>query len=293
MKIIQATYGGEDCTKQVKAKQAGDNLFILANNNIIGDPAIGQVKYLVLEYEYGGVGHIVQARENEWLIVKNSTSDRLGIFYSNNYQPETQPAIKKSLETLVAASKNSADIMTCMWYKQDGNPFAEYLSWNKVYGHINQVTNILQLLYNAEKVGGYKYVSFLEHDVMYPEGYFDFPDFEIGQVQTNMNYIGLCKDGWQTVNQKDEPMHQMTMRFEDAIPHFEAVHKNALLVGAGLVEPQHLERIQWQSKHPAVHINHGHHYTSHHSIYSKQTTSDHDYWLNYLDYIHLFVENNG
>ena len=289
MNIISATYGGVDCTQEIQDKVIGDNIFLYVDNNIVGDPSMGAVKYLSLEWEYGGERHTKKVREHEWLVIKNTTSDRLGIFYSNNYQPETQPAIKKSLETLVTASKDKADILTSVWYKQEGNPFTEFQSLTRTYGHINQVLNILQLLYNAEKIGGYNYVSFLEHDVMYGEGYFDFEDFNEGQVLTNMNYIGLNKSGWQVKKQNDEPMHQMTMRFSDAITHFEKVLKNAILIGAGLVEPQDLERIQWEAPNPSVHINHGHHYTSHNSIYSTQTTEVDDYWGEYTQYTNLFI----
>jgi len=174
MNIISATYGGEDCTQQIQNKVVGDNIFLYVDNSIIGDPNMGQLKYLSLEYEYEGERYTKKVKEREWLVIKNTTSDKLGIFYSNNYQNETQPAIKKSLETLVTASKDKADIFTSVWYKQEGNPFTEFLSPTRTYGHVNQVLNILQLLYNAEKIGGYNYVSFLEHDVMYGEGYFDF-----------------------------------------------------------------------------------------------------------------------
>ena len=289
MNIISATYGGVDCTQEIQDKVIGDNIFLYVDNNIVGDPSMGAVKYLSLEWEYGGERHTKKVREHEWLVIKNTTSDRLGIFYSNNYQPETQPAIKKSLETLVTASKDKADILTTVWYKQEGNPFTEFQSLTRTFGHINQVLNILQLLYNAEKIGGYNYVSFLEHDVMYGEGYFDFEDFNEGQVLTNMNYIGLNESGWQVKKQNDEPMHQMTMRFSDAITHFEKVLKNAILIGAGLVEPQDLERIQWEAPNPSVHINHGHHYTSHNSIYSTQTTEVDDYWGEYTQYTNLFI----
>ncbi len=290
MKILKATYGGKDCTTQIQDKVVDDNLYVYVNNSIIGDPSVGKVKYLVLKYEYKGQTLQKKVKENSWLIVKNTDSDRLGIFYSNNFQPETQPGIIKSLDTIAKASKGKADILTCTWYPQANNPFTEFSSWNKTYGHLNQVMSILQLLYNAEKIGGYKYVSFLEHDVMYPEGYFDYPDFDRGKVLTNMNYIGLIKEGWQGVNQKDEPMHQMTMRFEDAIPHFEEVFRKGMLIGAGLVEPQDLERIQWECDNPSVHVNHGHHYTSHNQIYSKETTNDDQYWGSYLNYKDLFVD---
>jgi len=116
-----------------------------------------------------------------------------------------------------------------------------------------------------------------------------FEDFEEGKVLTNMNYIGLNENGWQVKKQNDEPMHQMTMRFSDAITHFEKVLKNGILVGAGMVEPQDLQRIQWEAPNPSVHINHGHHYTSHNSIYSTQTTEVDEYWGEHTQYSNLFI----
>jgi len=288
VKIIQATYGGKDCTTQIQDKVSNNNLFLLVNNDIVGDTNPGSVKYLSLEWEYEGETHNKEYRENTWVNIQNTKVNKLGIFYSNNNKPETQATIKQVLQTLQKSSHGKADILTCMWQRQKDNPFTEYISWTNNYGHVNQVLQILQLLYNAKQIGKYKYVSFLEHDVLYPEGYFDYKPFKKGQVLTNMNYMGLCKDGWQPRKQNDEPFHQMTMHLSDAITHMEKTLQNALVVGAGLVEPQDMNRIQWECKNPAVHVNHGHHYTSHFSIYSKEFVIVDEYWGEYSQYKHLF-----
>lgn len=288
VKILKATYGERDCKDKLQELVSNNSLFLLVNNDLVGDPQVGQTKYLSLEWEYEGHTHNKQVREGEWLIIKNNTHKKLGIFYSNNDKRETQETIKKSLDTIRVASKDTADILTCMWQRQSDNPFTEFITWSKSYGHVGQVLSILQLLYNAQKIGDYEYVSFLEHDVLYPKGYFDYEPFKSGEVLTNMNYMGLCKDGWQPRKQNDEPFHQMTMRFDDAIKHMEDTFRNAMVVGAGLVEPQRMERIQWECKNPAVHVNHGHHYTSHFSIYSNEVVIVNEYWGDSTSYNHLF-----
>jgi hypothetical protein len=177
-----------------------------------------------------------------------------------------------------------------MWEPMPENPFYQVRSWYQSQSHLNQLLQIMQCLYAAQETGEYDYVSFLEHDVMYPEGYFDFPEFERGSVLTNMNYGGLCINGWQERGQDDEPFHQMTMRFEDAIEHCLSILPNALKTNSGMIENQTINRIQWRSQNQAIHINHGVHFTSHNSIYRKDNLSlTHNYWGNHSDYTNLFV----
>ena len=100
-----------------------------------------------------------------------------------------------------------------------------------------------------------------------------------------MNYIGVCKGGWQKRNQDDKPLSQITMRFDDAVKHFESILPNAILTNSGLVEPQ-LKIDEWVSENSSVHVNHGHHFTSHFSIYSKDNLlQDHPYWGNCSKYL--------
>ena len=211
---------------------------------------------------------------------------RLGIFYSNNNKPETQATIKKSLKTIKIAAEGKADILTCFWEPQADNPFPQHLAWTKTYSHLNQLLQIMQLLYNAEGKG-YQTVSFLEHDVLYPDDYFDFVTPSRGQILCNMNYIGMNKDGFQERKQHDQPFHQMTMLFKDALRHCEAILPNALKTNNGLIEPQSKRSI-WKTKNPSLHVNHGYHFTSHFSIYSDQPRPTHEYWGDIKDYEGLF-----
>jgi hypothetical protein len=216
-------------------------------------------------------------------------SNRLGIFYSNNNNTSIWNSIYRSLDSIKKAANGEVDIITCMWETMPLNPFNNIQSWYRSQSHLNQLLQIMQCLYYAKDIGKYDYVSFLEHDVLYPEGYFDFPNFERGVILTNMNYGGVNKDGWQKRKYNDEPFHQMTMRMDDAIEHCLAILPNALKTNSGYIENQNLKRVQWLSKNEAIHINHGVHFTSHNSIYDKSDTyKTHPYWGEHSDLIHLF-----
>ena len=289
MRIIKAMYGDQDCTFKIRSKVTNDLLIIRSSNDIIGDPKPGVVKYLQVEIEHEGKVYSENIKEGNLFVFPKSENKRLGIFYSNNHLPQTYPAIRKSLESIKIASKGKADILTSMWQHEEQNPFPEFLSWTKISSHLNQLLQIMHLLYQAKEIKDYEYVSFLEHDVLYPEGYFDFPDIKEGQVLTNMNYMGLCKEGWQYLGQTDQPFHQMSMRFSEAIKHCENILANALITNSGLIEPQNLERKKWNCANAAVHINHGFHFTSHYNVYRKdEMYLDHPYWGNFEDYKYLF-----
>ena len=281
MRIVKATYGGIDCTKNIEEKITDNKLVVRSSNNIIGDTAVGVVKYLEVEIEYENKIYKECIQEHNLLVFPKSNKNRLGIFYSNNNTPSIYPAIKASLQSIKKSSDNKADIITCMWISEPTNPFPEFISWTNTSSHLNQLLQIMQLLYQAKEIGKYDYVSFLEHDVLYPEGYFDYPDFAEGEIITNMNYIGINSNGFQPLGQRDEPFHQMTMRFKDAIQHCESILSNALITNSGLIEPQNLIRRQWECKNSAIHINHGKHFTSHYNVYKKDTFKHDEYWGDY------------
>jgi hypothetical protein len=269
LKIKKATYGGVNVTDVLVSKIKNDRLELKVGNHLFGDPTPGVVKYLDVEYNDNSRKRV---KENGYLKIPETSTNKLGVFYSNN---NVDKVVSESLQSLTKF-EGKADILTCAWKPIKDNPFYEAIAMTQSSSHLNIIIQILQLLYAAREMGKYKYVSFLEHDVLYPEGYFDFPDFETG-IMTNMNYMGICKDGWQTKNAAHEPLHQMTMIFEEAISHFENLLKDAIRTGNVLVEPNP-GRKQWKCPNPAVHINHGKHFTSHFSIYSSTTTLDNYYW---------------
>jgi hypothetical protein len=283
MRIIKATYGDTECTNQIESKIIKNKLIVRSNNDIIGDTRPGVIKYLKIEIEHEGLISNHQIKEGDLFIFPKSTNKKLGIFYSNNNNPLIYPTIKKSLKYIEKASKDKADILTCMWQKEPDNPFQEYIAWTQTCSHLNQLLQIMQLLYQAREIGDYEYVSFLEHDVLYPEGYFDFPDFDYGIIITNMNYMGMNSSGFQPLGQQDQPFHQMTMKFKDAINHCESILSNALVTNSGLIEPKNLIRQKWDCVNPAIHVNHGHHFTSHFNIYTNEVFDYDNYWGNYKD----------
>jgi hypothetical protein len=289
MKIITATYGGVDVKGIVESKIKGDALVLRSSNSLFGDTSVGNVKYLQIEAELDGKIYTESVKEGNLLQIPKTTNTKLGIFYSNNTNPTIYPAIRASLKSIQKAAEGKADIMTCMWRSEAENPFMELIAWTNTQSHLNQLLQIMQLLYSAREINQYEYVSFLEHDVLYGEGYFDYPHFNDGEVLTNMNYMGICKDGFQPLGQRDEPFHQMTMKFEDAILHCEDILSNALVTNSGMIEPQTLDRKQWESTNSSIHINHGHHFTSHYNVYRKDAMySEHPYWGNHNDYLYLF-----
>lgn len=196
MKILQATYGGQDCLKEIEKNIINNTLRLRVDNNIIGDPAVGTAKHLEIKWEHEGKVYNKRYAENTFCTINTLKNNRLGIFYSNNNKPETQATIKKSLETIKIAAEGKADILTCMWQPQEGNPFQEYIAWTKTYSHLNQLLQIMQLLFIAKETGEYETVSFLEHDVLYPEDYFEFKTPKKGELLCNMNYIGMKKRGF-------------------------------------------------------------------------------------------------
>lgn len=289
MEIIKATYGGVDCIEKIRAKINGNKLIIRSSNDIIGDTQPGVVKYLELEIEHDGIISNHKIKENNLFVFPESRNNKLGIFYSNNNTPSIYPAIQASLKSIQKAAEGKADILTCMWQHEPQNPFPEFIAWTRTSSHLNQLLQVMQLLYQAKEISKYDYVSFLEHDVLYPEGYFDFPDFEEGIVMTNMNYMGINADGFQLLGQRDEPFHQMTMRFDEAIQHCESILSNALIRNSGLIEPQNIIRKQWECINPAIHINHGKHFTSHYNVYRKDSIyTEHSYWGSFEKYKYLF-----
>ena len=70
------------------------------------------------------------------------------------------------------------------------------LSWTKTRSHLNQCFKYWSYFTFARESKQYKYVTFLESDVLYAEGHFDYPDFK-GNSICNMNYKGLCEKGFQ------------------------------------------------------------------------------------------------
>jgi len=278
--IKSAFYNAKNVTSIVKNLIFGEgSLFFIASNGVFGDPEPYKEKTLKIRYTCNGKNEELEVKENNYVKINYSPSDRLGIWYTNNCS--TKPLIiKKSLDELAKISNKKVTILTSVWEEINNNPYKSYKSFFNHGGLININLQILQLLYAAKKIHDFKYVSFLEHDVLYPIGYFDYPDFDKGSIMTNMNYIQLSKKGWQKNNNSDQPLHEMTMHFSDAIDNFESNLQKGLRHEYFLLENQNLKRKSWKSKNPSVHVYHGAHLTSHYDIYSNEYEQENYYWGN-------------
>jgi len=276
IEIIHADYGGKDVTSILKSKVENDRLLLGVNNGNFGDPRPGVVKTLTVKYKEDEEIKSTSITEGEILILPFTKSDKLGIFYTNNrIKPEI---IKLSLESIQKASlRSGVDIITSVWEHVPGNPFFEVVCNIRTGNHFNIAYQICQLLLTAQSSKRYETVSFLEHDVLYGEDYFEFEPFK-GNVVCNHNYMGLCKDGWQNKGQDDEPLHQVTLKFDYAFSHFRNILMESIVRGVNL-EPLHSPPYERrQSVQPSVHINHGHHFTSHYNVYQKKYYPDQSYW---------------
>lgn len=294
--ILQAHYGPVDVTHIVKSRALNHCIYLPVNNDVFGDTQENVYKFLDIDVILDGESKHYMIPEGEVLELRSKDSvDRLGIFYTNNHENKVTSTIELSIQRLYQASLCQADIICSVWRPIKNNPFSEYLAWFNQSGHLNQLLQILQLLYIGKSRNCYKYVSFLEHDVLYPEGYFNYPDFDSG-ILLNTNYIGLHRSGFQVLKEGlleiwNRPLFQCTMLLSDAIKHFESLMPEAIMTNSGFVEPMYMldhQRIDWSSTNPSVHVNHGYHHTPHHTNYEFSNIHNHNYWGNDSSYQHLF-----
>ena len=180
---------------------------------------------------------------------------RGAIFYTNNLIP--QEIIRASLASIATEElyicENNYDPNTIH------NPIRNA-------GHISLFFQIQTALIKA-KLSGVGIVSFLEHDVIYPKDYFDYPDFP-GNVIANSNYIGVCKDGFQSRPGID-PLHQLTMKMGYALEYATNKLKESLTEDIIYCEPD-CEYDHYRTDTPAVHINWGGNFTSHYETFGNE-----------------------
>ena len=276
MKILKATYGGKDCTQVIKSKVKNDKLVIKADNSIIGDPAVGTLKHLRISYRHQGQDKETSGQEGSVVMVPETKTKRLGIFYTNNNASEK--VIEKSLQSIQAASKKfETDIITSVWKPIPNNPFHEIVCNINFGNHFNVAYQISTLLVTASLAKDYETVSFLEHDVLYGEDYFDIKPFT-HNVVCNDNYIGFRKQGFQKKIQLDEPLHELTVKFPYALAHFKNILADSIVMGVNL-EPPHVPPYgKRNSKQSSVHINDGPHLTSHYNVFGNTYSKKHPYW---------------
>lgn len=279
---MEATYGSGDkvvdVTQRLQVLVRNGTLCVTVTNGLFAiDPAPNVVKTLRFSYEIPGLEQTYQheAEERSVVLIPSTGSKNVGIFYSNlSVPPKYLERVLRQLEK----ARGDIDIIACPWHPIPNNPFPE-LDWPyHVSSHLTITLQILKLLHTAQAIGPYEYVFFLEHDVLYPESYFEFEPFT-EDVLSNSNYMGLGEDGFLPDHLPQEPLHQIVMRLPAAIEHFTSILPAALTMGTLIIEPWGRSSKTRQSAEPTVHINHGMHFTTHHRIYAKDAPKpSQPYW---------------
>ena len=216
----------------------------------------------------------------------------LGCWYSNC--GISSKIITASLNSIQRAKEACEDvnIVTCNWSHIKDNPFEEHVTLYKQGVHLGIILQMLRILYEEEKKGNkYDAVSFLEHDVLYPDDYFQKVKqaFRSNPMTViNMNYIGMNQTGWLDVVQRDRPMHQFTFQYAIIMKHFDSLLREAVMNGNVILEGNRYSTVQipYAGIKPACHINHSKHFTSHFNCYAKDARGkiNHPYWGNYRQY---------
>jgi hypothetical protein len=120
--------------------------------------------------------------------------------------------------------------------------------------------------------------------VLYGEDYFDFDNFD-GNVLSNENFIGINKGGFQPKIQFDQPLHQLTMKFDYAIEYYKNILMESTTKSVSVEPPLNIPYTKRQTNQSSIHVNHGRNFTSHYNIYSKENYNFDDYWLKSEDLI--------
>ena len=216
----------------------------------------------------------------------------LGCWYSNNeINSKIIESSLRSIKRAVDCSHCEVKVSTCNWSRVRNNPFTEYIALYKLGVHLGIILQILRILY--EEDADYDAVCFLEHDVLYPHGYFDrvakkFEENPDAQIVSHLDYIGMNQTGWLEVTCRQEPMHQRSFRYGIAVEHMNNSVKTAITEGNVILEGNHYSSVQipFRGDEPSCHINHSKHFTSHFNCYAKNSKGvvDHPYWGNFRLY---------
>lgn len=236
-------------------------------NMVIGHREVG-IDPVVIKTEFGkkvdDATWTELTREAESLVefgkIKRPTRQKiLGIWYSNNAAPPTM--LGDSLASIATAAWHTSHdvrIVTCPWLPIQGNPFQEAIAkFKSGPAHLNIARQQQQAIAAAlARDPDWKpdAVSFLEHDVLYPPGYFDRVGDALSMnpaatVVSHKDYIGLNATGWLATVQRHEPLHQLTVRYDFAIANLARAEQEAV-GGICELEPDPHHRYEGQAAIP-------------------------------------------
>lgn len=152
---------------------------------------------------------------NELLMTKQVEAPRrkiLGVFCTTN---KISPVLLQTVLTqlkLAVESTTLADvnIVTCSWKEIPDNPFEGRITPFNDLGHLNYILQIKQALVGSTA----DMVCMLEHDVLYPNNYFDevVKNWDYNKYGVcNNNYIGMNETGYLAVKERHQPYSLMSM----------------------------------------------------------------------------------
>jgi len=247
-------------------------------------------------------GTITKPLNNQWI---------LGVWYSDNTAPVQ--LLAASIKSVFIASDqcwgHGVTVVICTWQEPtqfmlslkeanislDVHLIVIQYKGEKVRSHATIVKQIKQSIESAT----YGYfppdaICFLEHDVLYPENYFQkvgdaFATNPNVPVVSNLDYIGMNAQGFQPIKERHEPLHQLSMRWNFALENLERAAKESES-GSALLEPQG-DRYSWLRLPattglgliPSVHVNHSSgRFTSHGEVcYGPALATYHKHWGDY------------
>ena len=311
IKIIKAIYRSsehpelqKDVTDIVQQIVRTNQLLRVSNQAMNVDPAKGQAKELVIYYtNYSPLNketitttksfiHEEILQEFSFIYLPEIKTNRLGIPYTNATEDPQLHCLKSVLQEL--EKLQDLFIITSVWQSVPTNTFLEIQSPYKVLSNQNIAFQILQLLGIARNLHNFKYVSFLEHDVLYSQSHFDFQDFDEEYI-VNENHIGMEREGFTSKGLSPTPLFAQTLQFNFALEHFSQQvlnyithpEKNYEDIGN---EPNLAPHLKYSSKDPIIHVNHGAHFTSHFETYPKDNLHQVEpYWGSFEMMKEIFV----
>lgn len=228
----------------------------------------------------------------------------LAVWYTDNTAPES--LLRSSLAALKAAAdgatRHDVKVITVGWKPIEGNPFPFVQYDGPPQRSHKAIVHQLRQGVGAHLIAGgaADAVACCEHDVLYPADYFDRHGDALGSnpsaaVSSNTDYIGLNATGWLAVVQRDEPMHQLCIRWGKMLAHLDALHAGSV----SHVEPDHAGarndwvRVRHGGPMPSVHVNHqgrgdgSQRFTNHGEVCYAQHSGgavEHGYWGNAAKY---------
>lgn len=286
LKILCATYGTLDVTSRLTELVSQGSFHFKVCNDVFGtDPNPCTLKTLKVNYRLDGIDLCVEQSENSYISLYKRNTDRVGIYYTDNSKPAI---VKATLDNLLHIwNHKNIDIVVCGFTRVPGYPFHWIDSLFKESSHPNIKLMICQCLAKAQLLGSYKFVSFLEHDVLYPLDYFDYPDIPDSYTSImNSNYIGLTKNGFEGFSGGFNVLSQYTCHFDFAVTHFFDSFRSTIAIGDGPLEPY--ERVMiYQGLSPSIHINEQGSFTQHAARFDHIYYPYSTYWGYYENILFL------